>query len=165
MSSQQDVHINEVDVLNAYNGKFGDFYEFMYLDLMKILDAMQRIQEQVDKYAKNAREQHEQAKSEAKAARNDWYALMSQPERDPKAVSECRQRLEHVEGHVTHMLQNYVGQSQAYTTQAKRDIAQMNELTIKYRQRLGLMVENGRKFLSMAEEHIRTYKETNLGEQ
>ena len=165
MPSGQDVNLKEVDVLREFSGKFGDFLEIMTMDLNRVLESLLRIQEEVNQKAKNASEQHEEARADAKKARNEWQNLMSQSTRDPKEVTQCRQRLDHAEGHVQPLMRNYSDLSQTYASHAKRDIDQMMDLTSKYRNKLITMVENGRKFLALAEDQVRNYKETNVGGQ
>ena len=163
MPSGHDIQVKDVDAIHGFNGKFGDFLEAMTVDLKKMIDSLQRIQDEVESKARDANEQYEQSRCEARIARNEWQNLMSQSERDPRAVTECRMRLDHMEGHVKPMMQGYAGMAQSFAAQAKRDIGQMTEITRRYRTKLESMVENGRKFLEMAEDRVRNYKETQMG--
>ena len=159
MPSQQDVRLKEIDALRGYNVKFGTFLEIMSLELKKIPEKLQEISRNVDKKSNAAQEQYEQVHMEAKAARNEWYALNAERERDPVAILNCRRKLDHVEGHVTPMMRGYADLAQTFSSSAQRDIDQIIEMTEKYRNRLTVMVENGRKFLERAEEQVRNYKE------
>ena len=163
MPSNQDVNLKEVDALQGFSRKFGDFLGVMTTDLKKMLVSLQKIQDEFGKQLKKAQEQNEQAHKEAKAARNEWNNLMSQSERDPNDVRRCRQQLEHVEGHVLPLIRGYAEVSQSYASNANRDIYQMSELTSKYSARLTAMVEKGIKYLELAEEQVRNYKESQIG--
>ena len=85
MATGQDVKVSDVDAIAAYRVKFSDFIGQMSADMRRMLDKMDEIEYELNKRVKDMREQYEQVKSDAAAAREE-YRYISNFESDP---AEC----------------------------------------------------------------------------
>ena len=176
--ANQDVQVSEVDVIRAYNQKFGDFQVSLSEHLHQLLHTVEEKQErlqQIMQEMKRERERIDEEISRARERANDAYNCGSyetvyrsdgssytrfRPDYD--YIRECRKELEHLEGPIYHQAQVCADYGWSKLVQANQIIHEINDRTNKLNNSFQTYVGQGRIFLDKVALYIDQYKSSNL---
>lgn len=175
--ANQDVQVNEVDVIRAYNQKFGEFYVSFSEHLRQLqhvlqekIEEFQQIKQDIKREREKIDEEISQARQNAEDAYNyGSYETYYRPdgssytvfEPDYDYIRQCREEYEHLSGPVYHNAKNCEGLAHNRLMQATQIVNMLEQRTNSINSSFQNYVERGRQYLDKVAQYIDQYKENN----
>lgn len=173
--ANQDVQIREVDVIRAYNQKFGEFYVSFSERLRQFrhaleakLEELQQINQEIKSEREKIEEEIRQAKEKCEDSYNHGsYVTHRRPDGsrystfvpDYRYINQCRDECDHLCGPVYHHAQDCENHAHNRLVQATQIINMIEQQTDKISSSYQKYVERGQQFLDKAVQYIDSYKE------
>lgn len=173
--ANQDVQVNEVDVIRAYNQKFGEFYmsfsEHLRQQLHVLqekLEEFQQIKQEIKREREKIDEEIRQAKEKCEDSYNHGsYVTHHRPDGssystfvpDYKYINQCRDECDHLCGPVYHRAQDCEGHAHDRLVRATQMVNAISQKTNTINTSFQNYVERGRQYLDKVAQYIDQYKE------
>lgn len=173
--ANQDVQIREVDVIRAYNQKFGEFYVSFSERLLQFrhaleakLEEFQQINQEIKSEREKIDEEIRQAKEKCEESYSHGsYVTHQRPDGscystfvpDYKYINQCREKYDHLSGPVYHHAQDCENHAHNRLVQANQIMNMIEQQTDKISSSYQKYVERGQQFLDKAVQYIDNYKE------
>lgn len=155
--AKQDVEVSKVDVIKAYNRRFGDFRDAFSGHLHQLLDALNKRLENMHQMQEDIKREREILDEEIRVARqrlNDSFHSD-----DDRYVFQCRQEYDHLTGHIYHNAQHCSLSAHSCNLSAKQSAGFIEYKTKALEQSFNTYISRGRQFLDKAVLYVEQYKE------
>ena len=176
--AEQDVQVKEVDVIRAYNQKFGEFFVSFSEHLRQLQHALHEKLEEFQQIKRDIQKEREKIDEEISQARKDAqdaydygsYETYYRPDGsshtvfkpDYDYIRQCRDKYEHLSGPVYHNAQHCEGIAHNRLMQATQIVNTIDQRTKTLNSSFQNYVERGRQYLDKVALYIDQYKENNL---
>jgi transcription termination factor NusB len=175
--ANQDVQVNEVDVIKAYNPKFGEFFVSFSEHLRQLqhalqekLEEFQQIKQDIKREREKIDEEIRQARQKAQDAYNygsyeTYYnsdgSSYTEFKPDYDYIRQCREEYEHLSGSVYHNAKTCEEYAHGRLLQATQIVNIVEQRTNSLNSSFQNYVERGRQYLDKVAQYIDQYKEKN----
>ena len=176
--SNQDVNVKEIDVIRLYNQKFGDFLVAITEHIHQLQQHLQEKQEKLQQVVQDIKKEKDKVEDEIRRAREQYddaynhgtYEIVHhidgststhfKPDYD--YIYQCREKVEHMEGHVRHVVQQCKELGHHHLLRANQMFNEINSRSKKLENEFQNYVQQGRLYLDKVEQYIDQYKESEL---
>ncbi len=155
--AEQDVQVKEVDVIRAYNKKFGDFLNSFSGHIHQLRQQLQEKREELQQMVRKIKKEKERVYEEKQEAYERMIEAYTQgAHRDDYSLHD---EYEHLVS-VYHSVQNCAELGHARLTRAEQIINEIDSRTRKIETEFQKYVQQGRLYLDKVELYIDQYKES-----